>query len=494
MVEGIVGARRMDRDSATILRITLTYGIPLVIVCFFFARPVRFGLALGAVLLTHMLQERYQDASLYSDRSFFGIISVKQSGIELEGKDGKKVVRRYNQLLHGTTDHGMSFLPPQDASELGDPRFDLSRLATTYYHRYGPAGRVMEGYNWFKDFPLNTYHADARMPAAIVGQAAAAFGGAMPYANFVNVWSEPAFATIGLGTGTMASYGRPYQHVHYYEIDNHIRKLSLPKKPYYTYEEVEAQGGSPYFSYLKGAISRGCEVQVLMGDARLRMALPYKNFHTSKNEEVPGGGPMNFYHMMVVDAFSSDAIPAHLITKEAIKMYFDRLTEEGILCVHTSNRYVSLPKVVAAVTLSLNNDIEARANELRKKHPDLKDEEIAKLYPDERVFGYEFVASRGHDQSPRGHQGPLNEGREIGHYTSEWVMVARKAKYLERLTSSPNYESDLREASNKAPGKFDPSEPYWRRMNGDSKYLWTDNYYTLWTVLRILQPKGSRDD
>ena len=61
------------------------------------------------------------------------------------------------------------------------------------------------------------------------------------------------------------------------------------------------------------------------------------------------GGPDNFYHMMVVDAFSSDAIPAHLITKEAIEMYFTKLSEKGILCVHTSNRFVNLPKVVAAV-------------------------------------------------------------------------------------------------------------------------------------------------
>ena len=66
-----------------------------------------------------------------------------------------------------------------------------------------------------------------------------------------------------------------------------------------------------------------------------------------------GGGPEDFYHMMVVDAFSSDAIPVHLITKEAIAMYFKHLRKDGILCVHTSNRYVDLPLVVAAVAKDL---------------------------------------------------------------------------------------------------------------------------------------------
>ena len=148
-----------------------------------------------------------------------------------------------------------------------------------------------------------------------------------------------------------------------------------------------------------------------MGDARLRMALPYKNHFEiyrqirtleAKNDKLTaeeasqldklreakddGGGPQNFYHMMVVDAFSSDAIPAHLLTEEAFRMYFEHLSEEGILCVHTSNRFVELPKVVAAVTAKLK-----------------------------------FAQLRGHD---------ANTEREKGHYTSEWVMVARKAEYL----------------------------------------------------------------
>ena len=54
-------------------------------------------------------------------------------------------------------------------------------------------------------------------------------GGVFPVDAVAAAWSEPPFATIGLGTGTMASYGRPFQHVHYYEIDRQIRRLSLPE-------------------------------------------------------------------------------------------------------------------------------------------------------------------------------------------------------------------------------------------------------------------------
>ena len=61
------------------------------------------------------------------------------------------------------------------------------------------------------------------------------------------------------------------------------------------------------------------------------------------------GAPDGFYQIIVVDAFSSNAIPAHLLTKEAMQLYFRKLAPEGIVCIHTSNRFVNLPKVVAAV-------------------------------------------------------------------------------------------------------------------------------------------------
>jgi hypothetical protein len=449
-----VAVAMAPRNAAAGMKLFLTFGVPLAIACFYFGRPWRFGLAVGAVMLAHIMYTSRADQSEFNDRSFFGIISVKQASQEIGG-----VRRPFNQLLHGTTNHGMNFVAPKE-DEIGEPTKDFTRLATTYYHRLGPAGRVMELFNWFPNSPDNVYWADARMPCAVVGQAAGdMFSAALPFGSFVNLWSEPPYATIGLGTGTMASYGRPYQHVHYYEIDNQIRRLSLPKKPYYTYEE--SPGGTRWFTYLDGAIHRGSDVQVFMGDARLRMALPYGNFaefmrdeskwmREHKNE--PPGGPENFYHMMVVDAFSSDAIPAHLITKEAIRMYFKHLTETGILCVHTSNRYVSLPKVVAAVTLALNDE----------------------LTEEEKAAGYSYSSLRGHDQAPFD---------KVGHFTSEWIMVARKAKYLDRMKAlePEGYPQALRAMADRKGARV---EPYWNNVEPRRRYLWTDNYYTLWTVLR----------
>jgi hypothetical protein len=138
------------------------------------------------------------------------------------------------------------------------------------------------------------------------------------------------------------------------------------------------------------------------------------------------GGPDNFYHMIVVDAFSSDAIPRHLITKEAIQMYFKKLAPDGILCVHTSNRYVDLVPVVADAA---------------------------------RELGLASV---------RGHTGG---GKERGHFSSEWVMVARDQGILNKLKEPPT-----------AAGQRDP---YWSTPSfTPGRHMWTDDYSNLWGALR----------
>jgi hypothetical protein len=376
--------------------IVLSFAIPLAIACFYWGRPLRFGLAVGAVLLLQGMYESRGEQTIYADRSYFGILRVIQ---------GRNEMGTYTKLMHATTDHGMNFRLPAEKKDWGNPDKDFSRLATTYYHRKGPAGIVMEKFNWFPG-PENTYWADARMPTSIAGL------GGDPMSQLVNLWSEPPYATIGLGTGTMASYCRPYQHMHFYEIDNHIKRLS---------EVVEAPDGRPCFTYVHDARARGGLVSILMGDARLKMAQPYVD-----EKGAQGGGPEDFYHMMVVDAFSSDAIPVHLITKEAIKMYFKHLTEKGILCVHTSNRHVDLVPVVADVADSLG-----------------------------------FASLRGHDNS---------EEKDRGHYTSEWVMVARKADYLVGLHAPEGYN--------------DRGDPYWKEPVVTGRHVWTDDFSNLMGVYR----------
>lgn len=449
------------------MRLFMSFGIVLVIACFYYGRPIRFGLTIIAVLIVYGFSIAQNERTIYDDRSYFGVIHIRYSYARPRTSQ-----LPYTTLIHGHIDHGMNLFKPEDKKEWGNPEKDYSRLATTYYHRLGPAGIVMEKFNWWganatpgadlTDIKLlNMYQADARMPASQVGAAVSSLGAAnLPLGSLVDLWSEPPYAIIGLGTGTMASYSRPYQHVHYYEIDNHIRRLSLPVdsgKIYFTGEELDqipldpftfdvyrpGSGSRPktFFTYLKDAIKRGSEVEVLMGDARLRMALPYKNFHAPLAPgEVPGGGPDNFYHMMVVDAFTSDAIPAHLLTKESFQMYFQKLTEDGILCVHTSNRYVDLPRVVADIATSLNLQY------LRGRDSPDDTEEFKRT--------------------------------QIGHTTSEWVMVARQAP-----AGMPSYLKDLRQPRGY---QSKSGEPYWSTTPSASggRYLWTDDYYNLWSILR----------
>ena len=84
---------------------------------------------------------------------------------------------------------------------------------------------------------------------------------------------------------------------------------------------------SRYFTHLKDCGSR-CEV--IIGDARLSLQ--------NRSDQ---------YDVLVLDAFSSDSIPIHLLTAEAIRLFFDRLEEDGILALHISNRYLKLEPVVA---------------------------------------------------------------------------------------------------------------------------------------------------
>ncbi len=450
----------------------IAYGLPLALACLQFSRPLRVGLGIGFVLLVNtVLTSLNDEASRYSSRSYFGTIAVKESRMAKD-KDGK-IVLNFHRLIHGHIDHGMNFLRPTDKKDYDKPDKDYSRLATTYYHREGPAGRVMEKFNWFPGAP-NTFDADARLPVSLIGSIAADIASAMlPTTALVTAWSEPPIATIGLGTGTMASYGRVYQHVHFYEIDDQIRRLSLltPTRLCGSYDDyVEAKKSvsgrqQTYFTYLESALQRGSSVQVMMGDARLRMALPYKNHYLDEKER--GGGPEGFYHMMVVDAFSSDAIPAHLLTKQAFQMYFDKLTTKGILCVHTSNRFVDLPKVVSALS----------ADGIYVETVDANGKKVKKV---EKLSHF-----RGHDS---------NDERSNGHYTSEWVMVAREHDYLDTgRVSKGNFglvslQSDSKFLDDYAKGLQEGNkrqEEYWTTITSDGRYVWTDDYYNILSVVRF---------
>src|SRR5262249_36098448 len=154
--------------------------------------------------------------------------------------------------------------------------------------------------------------------------------GTVPGGPLIGAWSQPPYATIGLGTGTMGSYTKPFQHLTYYEIDDHVRAFSLPgvrgiRHPLFdwglpTYdEELAAAGRRRYFTYQYNALKRGGKTEVIMGDARLSMT------HEQPREDGYYPKRDNYYHVIVVDAFSSDAIPVHLLTLEAVQLYMSKL-------------------------------------------------------------------------------------------------------------------------------------------------------------------------
>jgi hypothetical protein len=127
-------------------------------------------------------------------------------------------------------------------------------------------------------------------------------------------------AVIGLGTGTLAAYARPGDRVTFYEIDRLVRDVAFDPR---------------YFTYTADARDRAASLRMELGDARIRM------------EAVRRERPEERYDVILVDAFTSDAIPVHLLTREALRLYFDMLEPRGILALHISNRYLRLEPVVA---------------------------------------------------------------------------------------------------------------------------------------------------
>jgi hypothetical protein len=398
----------------------VVYGLPmLVCVAFAYSRGLRYGLAIGLLLLVaanNALRTERREL-IYTDRSYFGILRVS------EQRDETGV---YHLLMHGTTTHGLQCWETFDARFRGNPE-GRKRESLTYYHRRCPVGQVMDKLTAWPAVSLTpfapSWASDTRIVASLVGMGATPLNPTcLPMEQLTGCWSEPPFATIGLGTGTMASYGRPFQHVHYYEIDDHVREMSLPP-----------EGKEPLFTYIQDAVGRGSEVRIFMGDARLRMSQPWlPNDPVEGYVQLRSGGPDNFYHVIVVDAFSSDAIPAHLITQQAIEMYFTKLAPGGILCVHTSNRHVDLVPVVAGVADSLK-----------------------------------LVCKLGH-WPPAGKDDKSEANRQDharGYYSSEWVMVARTEDDLKFL-DAPQYAG------------------CWSRPRRIPLPAWTDDYSNLLSVFR----------
>ena len=191
---------------------------------------------------------------LHRSRNFYGVVSVRDSGPASDPEATRN-------LTHGQILHGRQYLNPARRAE-----------PTTYY---GP---------------------DSGIGLAL--QIRAEDG-----PNRVGV--------IGLGTGTLAIWGRPGDLHRYYEIDPEV--ITVAKEQ---------------FSYLRDSKAR---IETVLGDARLQL-----------ERESPHG-----FDVLAVDAFSSDSIPVHLVTREALAIYMKHINERGIIAFHVTNRFLDLPPVVA---------------------------------------------------------------------------------------------------------------------------------------------------
>ncbi len=177
-------------------------------------------------------------------------------------------------LVHGTINHGKQRVEPEH-----------QRDSITYFH-----------------------------PAAPYGQVFAAFSG--PNA-------KTTIAVTGLGIAALANYVDAGQSLTYYEIDPAV--VSIAQMP-------------QFFTYYGDATARGVDLNVLVGDARLKM-------EAAKDD---------WYDMIILDAFTSDAIPVHLLTREAMEMYLRKLTQDGLLVVHISNNYLALEPVLGNLAEALH--------------------------------------------------------------------------------------------------------------------------------------------
>jgi spermidine synthase len=153
------------------------------------------------------------------------------------------------------------------------------------------------------EVPLTYYH-----PTGPIGQLFSGYEGRIK-----------DVALVGLGVGSLAAYGQPGMRMTYYEIDPAVERIARNDR---------------FFTFLRDSASHP---DVVLGDARLTLARSDRKFD-----------------LIALDAFSSDSIPVHLLTREAMAMYVDHLKPHGMIAFHISNRYLQLEEVLAATGRSLN--------------------------------------------------------------------------------------------------------------------------------------------
>jgi hypothetical protein len=192
---------------------------------------------------------------------------------------------------------------------------------------------------------------------------------------------------VGLGVGSLASYAGADQHWEFFEIDPAVERIARDPS---------------HFTYLQDC---GVRCVVTIGDARVSLA-------RARPQQ---------YGLIILDAFSSDAIPVHLLTREALSLYLSRLAPDGVIALHISNLHLSLSPVLGRLAQS---------------------EGLVALW-----------------QREPGTAGSFSQGK----FPSEWMVLARDRAALGGLASDPRWK----------PPVMAPTTP-----------LWTDDFSNILSVLR----------
>ena len=165
-----------------------------------------------------------------------------------------------------------------------------------------------------------TVHGVERFAGPLAGEPLTYYGRRGPLGDVFAAYSQlDRVDAIGLGAGTVAAYGRPGQQMTFYELDPAIARIA---------------GDPRFFTFLRDSPAN---VEIVLGDGRRTIA------------RVPDGTS----DLVIVDAFSSDSIPVHLLTREAIELYVRKLRPGGLIAFHVSNRHLELAPVIARAAHAL---------------------------------------------------------------------------------------------------------------------------------------------
>jgi spermidine synthase len=286
-------------------------------------------LSLGLVALGVTLWMQARDTGserVYRSRNFYGVLTVYEH-------EKKQPLSHYFLLQHGRITHGLQFADPVQAT-----------------------------------WPISYYGKDSGIGLAV---------DALPA-------GPRRIGVVGLGTGTMAAFGRAGDYLRFYEINPQVLAVA-----------------TSWFSYLPKCPGN---VEVAPGDARLSLERE----------------PPQHFDLLVLDAFSGDAIPVHLLTKEAFETYERHLNTNAIIAVHISNHYLNLEPVVINLA---------------------------------RQFGYK-LASIDYEEADD----------EWWLYGSTWVLLSRSEQVINRPA--------IRDAASVV------------NTNSTKVPLWTDDFASLFQILR----------